>query len=150
MRKVITYGTFDLFHMGHLRLLERLRALGDHLTVAVSTDAFNALKGKKSVVCFEERMHIIAALRCVDEAIPEHDWSQKTVDIVSRDISVFGMGHDWQGHFDDLKAVCEVVYLPRTEGISTTLIRESITSPSEVRAVLTEDALPAPNAAVGR
>lgn len=150
MRKVITYGTFDLFHMGHLRLLERLRALGDHLTVAVSTDAFNARKGKKSVVCFEERMHIIAALRCVDDVIPEHDWSQKAVDIVSLDIAVFGMGHDWQGHFDDLRAMCEVVYLPRTEGISTTLIRESIVSPSEVRAVLTEEEVSATIVVAGR
>lgn len=138
MRKVITYGTFDLFHMGHLKLLERLRALGDHLTVAVSTDEFNEKKGKRSVVCFEERRHIIAALRCADEVIPEHDWSQKAVDIVSRDISVFGMGHDWTGHFDDLKVMCEVVYLPRTEGISTTLIRESIGTSQRVRAVLSE------------
>lgn len=150
MRKVITYGTFDLFHMGHLRLLERLRALGDHLTVAVSTDTFNTIKGKKSVVCFEERMHIIAALRCVDDVIPENDWSQKAVDIVSRGISVFGMGHDWQGHFDDLKPMCEVVYLPRTEGISTTLIRESIVSPTTVRAILTDIDAAAPNIAVGR
>ena len=150
MRKVITYGTFDLFHMGHLRLLERLRALGDHLTVAVSTDAFNACKGKTSVVCFEERMHIITALRCVDDVLAEHDWSQKPVDIVSRGIDVFGMGDDWRGHFDDLKAMCEVVYLPRTEGISTTLIRESIVSPMQVRALPTENDLPAPHVAAGR
>lgn len=129
MRKVITYGTFDLFHMGHLRLLERLRALGDHLTVAVSTDEFNALKGKASVVCFAERAHIVRALRCVDEVIPENTWAQKHTDIPELKISVFGMGDDWRGKFDELRDLCEVVYLPRTEGISTTLIRQSIASP---------------------
>lgn len=133
MRKVITYGTFDLFHMGHLRLLERLRALGDHLTVAVSTDAFNAQKGKTSVVCYEERAHIVRALRCVDEVIPENRWEQKRDDILSHEIAVFGMGGDWTGKFDELKDLCEVVYLPRTDGISTTLIRQSIASPDQTR-----------------
>lgn len=133
MRKIITYGTFDLFHMGHLRLLERLRDLGDHLTVAVSTDEFNALKGKASVVCFAERAHIVGALRCVDEVIPENTWVQKRADIIERSISVFGMGGDWKGKFDDLNDVCDVVYLPRTEGISTTLIRQSIASPETGR-----------------
>ena len=126
MRKIITYGTFDLFHMGHLRLLERLRELGDHLTVAVSTDDFNAEKGKASVVCFQERAHIVSALRCVDDVIPEQSWDQKRSDIIHRSIDIFGMGDDWVGKFDELKAVCQVVYLPRTEGISTTLIRRSI------------------------
>ena len=140
MRKVITYGTFDLFHMGHLRLLERLRALGDHLTVAVSTDEFNAVKGKASVVCFAERAHIVGALRCVDLVIPEHDWGQKRDDVRDHEISVFGMGGDWVGKFDDLKDLCEVVYLPRTEGISTTLLRQSIAKPGGERvAALTQD-----------
>lgn len=130
MRKVITYGTFDLFHMGHLRLLERLKALGDHLTVAVSTDAFNAGKGKAATVCYEERAHILTALRCVDDVIPENDWAQKREDIARLGIHVFGMGSDWAGKFDELKDLCEVVYLPRTEGISTTLIKESIVSPN--------------------
>ncbi len=135
MRKVITYGTFDLFHMGHLRLLERLRALGDHLTVAVSTDAFNAQKDKVATVCFEERAHILSALRCVDQVIPEENWGQKRDDIARLGISVFGMGGDWQGRFDELSDICEVVYLPRTEGISTTLLKESIASPTPLRVV---------------
>ncbi len=133
MRKVITYGTFDLFHMGHLRLLERLRALGDHLTVAVSSDAFNLAKGKTATVCYEERAHILRALRCVDEVIAEEAWDQKIDDIRRLAIQVFGMGSDWDGRFDDLKSLCEVIYLPRTEGISTTLIKESIASPTPVR-----------------
>lgn len=135
MRKVITYGTFDLFHMGHLRLLERLRALGDHLTVAVSTDGFNAGKGKQATVCYEERAHILAALRCVDAVIPEESWEQKVTDIRDLGIAVFGMGSDWDGKFDELKSLCEVVYLPRTEGISTTLLKESIASPSALKVV---------------
>ncbi|WP_374275568.1 adenylyltransferase/cytidyltransferase family protein [Brevundimonas sp.] len=133
MRKVITYGTFDLFHMGHLRLLERLREMGDHLTVAVSSDAFNAGKGKSATVCYEERAHILRALRCVDDVIAEDAWEQKADDIRRLGIHVFGMGSDWDGKFDDLKALCEVVYLPRTEGISTSLIKESIVSPTPVR-----------------
>ena len=133
MRKVITYGTFDLFHLGHLRLLERLRALGDHLTVAVSTDTFNLAKGKRSVVSFDDRVHIVAALRCVDEVIPETDWSQKTTDILARDIAVFGMGSDWTAKFDDLRAYCEVVYLTRTDGVSTTMLKDAIRSSSDVQ-----------------
>lgn len=133
MRKVITYGTFDLFHMGHLRLLERLRALGDHLTVAVSTDAFNAGKGKASVVCYEERAHILSALRCVDDVIAEETWAQKPDDIRRLGVQVFGMGSDWTGRFEELRDLCEVVYLPRTEGISTTLIKESIASPTSLK-----------------
>jgi glycerol-3-phosphate cytidylyltransferase len=135
MRKVITYGTFDLFHLGHLRLLERLRALGDHLTVAVSTDEFNAIKGKASVVCYAERAHIVAALRCVDVVMPETNWAQKRTDIAEHGIAVFGMGDDWAGKFDDLRDLCEVVYLSRTEGISTTMIRESIASPDMPKVV---------------
>jgi len=125
-RVVLTYGTFDLFHVGHLRLLERLRALGDHLIVAVSTDEFNAGKGKKSVISFYDRIEIVRGLKCVDLAIPETSWDQKPRDIVEHGVSIFGMGHDWTDKFDDLKAYCEVVYLPRTEGISTTHIKEGL------------------------
>ena len=124
--RVITYGTFDLLHIGHLNLLERLRALGDHLTVAISTDAFNAGKGKASVSPFVDRARIVAALRCVDAVIEEHDWAQKATDIAAHRIDIFGMGSDWEGKFDDLSALCRVVYLPRTEGISTTIVRETI------------------------
>lgn len=128
MIKVITYGTFDLFHVGHLNLLERLRELGDHLTVAVSTDEFNQLKSKKCTMPFEDRARIVSALRCVDEVIPECAWEQKIEDVVQRQISVFGIGEDWRGHFDFLEPHCRVVYLSRTQGISTTQLKEEISS----------------------
>ncbi|MFC4298638.1 MAG: adenylyltransferase/cytidyltransferase family protein [Castellaniella sp.] len=126
MKTILTYGTFDLFHIGHLRLLQRLRALGDRLIVGVSTDEFNHLKGKKTVVPFEDRIEIIRALDCVDLAIPEAAWEQKAGDIQQHAVSIFGMGSDWTGRFDELKAHCEVVYLPRTEGISSTHIRRTL------------------------
>lgn len=127
MKKVIlTYGTFDLFHIGHLNLLQRLRALGDELIVAVSTDEFNALKGKKTIVPFQDRIEIVRALQCVDLAIPEENWQQKVDDIHHYGVSIFGMGHDWEGHFDELRKHCEVVYLPRTEGISSTQLKASL------------------------
>jgi glycerol-3-phosphate cytidylyltransferase len=123
LKKVATYGTFDLFHIGHLRLLERLRSLGDHLTVFVSTDEFNDIKGKLSAIAYPERAAIVAALRCVDAVFPEWDWDQKIADIAAHEIDVFGMGDDWAGHFDFLKSRCEVVYLPRTPGVSSTRLR---------------------------
>ncbi|WXL27256.1 adenylyltransferase/cytidyltransferase family protein [Ectopseudomonas mendocina] len=127
MRKVVlTYGTFDLFHIGHLNLLNRLRELGDFLIVGVSTDAFNEGKGKKTIVGFEDRLRIVSSLKCVDLAIPEESWDQKISDIKKYGVSIFGMGHDWEGHFDELKSYCEVVYLPRTEGISTTAIKKTL------------------------
>jgi glycerol-3-phosphate cytidylyltransferase len=122
-KTVLTYGTFDLFHVGHLNLLERLRALGDRLVVGVSTDAFNASKSKQTIVRFEDRLRIVQAIGCVDLAIPEHSWDQKVADIREHEVSVFGMGADWTGRFDDLKPYCEVVYLPRTEGISSTSLK---------------------------
>ncbi len=123
MRKVITYGTYDLLHRGHINLLRRAKALGDHLIVGLSTDEFNALKGKEAYYTFEERRLVLEAVRYVDEVIPEERWEQKVDDVVRLGVDVFVMGDDWTGRFDDLKAVCEVVYLPRTEGISTTRIR---------------------------
>jgi glycerol-3-phosphate cytidylyltransferase len=132
MKRIITYGTFDLFHVGHLNLLERLRALGDHLTVGVSTDAFNDIKSKQCVVSYEERARIIAALRCVDAVIPEETWEQKPDDIRTLKIDVFGMGHDWAGRFDDLAQYCDIVYLPRTEGVSTTSLRTLISTPGAI------------------
>ncbi len=124
--RVLTYGTFDLFHIGHLRLLERLRGLGDHLTVGVSTDEFNALKGKRSIVPYADRAALVAACRFVDAVIPEEHWEQKRDDVVRLRIDVFGMGGDWEGHFDELGDVCKVVYLPRTEGISSTAIKDRL------------------------
>lgn len=128
MRKktILTYGTFDLFHIGHLRLLERLRAMGDRLVVGVSTDEFNASKGKKTVVPFADRINIVRGLRCVDVAIAETCWEQKAKDIAEYQVSILGMGDDWTGKFDDLGSLCQVVYLPRTEGISSTQIRNSL------------------------
>lgn len=126
MKRVITYGTFDLFHIGHLNLLERLRSLGDHLTVAVSTDEFNSVKNKICSMPFEERARIVGALRCVDRVIPEHSWEQKRHDVLQYGIAIFGMGADWEGHFDELNDLCEIVYLPRTDGISTTSLKQRI------------------------
>lgn len=127
-RTVITYGTFDLFHIGHLNLLSRLRGLGDRLIVGVSTDEFNAGKGKKSIIKFEDRIEIVRNLKCVDMAIPEESWDQKASDIKKYGVSVFGMGHDWDGKFDHLSELCEVVYLPRTENVSSTQIRQILTA----------------------
>lgn len=120
MKKVLTYGTFDLLHHGHIRLLERAKALGDHLTVAISSDEFNLGKGKVCVYPYEDRAYIVKALKCVDNVIPETCWEQKIQDVKEHDIDIFVMGDDWQGKFDFLKEYCEVIYLPRTEGISTT------------------------------
>lgn len=122
-RTVLTYGSFDLFHVGHLRLLEWLAAMGDRLVVAVSTDAFNAEKGKSSLIPYEYRAAIVGALACVDEVIPEESWAQKERDVRAVGADVLAMGDDWQGKFDHLSHLCEVVYLPRTEGVSTTTIK---------------------------
>jgi glycerol-3-phosphate cytidylyltransferase len=127
-RTVLTYGTFDLFHIGHLNILKRLSELGDRLIVGVSTDEFNALKGKKPVVPFEQRIEIVRAIRYVDLAIPEDRWSQKREDIETYDVSVFGIGEDWKGKFDDLEDKVEVVYLPRTSGISTTEMKRVLSA----------------------
>jgi len=126
MKKIITYGTFDLFHIGHLNILRRAKALGDYLVVAVSTDEFNAVKGKICTYPYEQRAEIVRAIKYVDEVIPENNWEQKATDIKSNDIDIFVMGNDWESKFDFLKEFCEVVYLPRTEGISTTEIKNQI------------------------
>ena len=126
MKKVITYGTFDLFHIGHLYILKRAKALGDYLIVAISSDAFNAIKGKKAYYSDQERMEIVKAIRYVDEVILEESWDQKVRDVQEHQVDVFVMGHDWEGKFDFLKDYCEVVYLPRTEGISSTKIKEDL------------------------
>lgn len=125
-KTVLTYGTFDLFHIGHLRLLERARALGDRLVVAISTDEFNAGKGKRSIIPFEQRKQIVEAIRHVDLVIPETAWEQKVSDVKDHDVDVFVMGDDWTGKFDFLKEHCEVVYLARTKNISTTEISQEL------------------------
>ena len=126
MKKVITYGTYDLLHVGHINLLRRARDLGDYLIVVVSSDEFNAIKGKKAYYSFEDRKKILEAIRYVDEVLPEYTWEQKIDDVVNNNVDVFVMGDDWTGKFDFLKDYCEVVYLPRTEGISTTKIKQDL------------------------
>ncbi len=126
MKKVITYGTFDLLHWGHIHLLKRAKALGDYLIVAISSDEFNRIKHKEAYHSYEHRKLIIEAIRYVDEVIPENNWEQKRDDIEKYGIDVFVMGDDWEGEFDFLKDVCEVVYLPRTEGISTSQIKDEL------------------------
>lgn len=127
MKRVITYGTFDLLHYGHIRLLKRAKALGDYLIVALSTDEFNALKKHKEAYnSYAERKYILEAIRYVDEVIPEKDWEQKQTDIQKYQINTFVMGDDWTGQFDFLKPYCKVVYLPRTPGISTTKIKADL------------------------
>lgn len=123
MKKVITYGTFDLLHWGHIRILERAKALGDHLTVVLSTDEFNELKHKQAYHPYEQRKYILEAIKYVDKVIPECSWDQKVNDIIDEKIDIFVMGDDWEGHFDFLKPYCEVVYLERTQNISTTKIK---------------------------
>ena len=120
MKTILTYGTFDLFHIGHLNILKRLKEQGDRLIVGVSTDEFNALKGKRPIVPFEQRIEIVRSIRYVDEAIAEDSWEQKRRDIATYGVDVFGIGEDWKGKFDDLEDKVEVVYLPRTTGVSTT------------------------------
>lgn len=126
MKKVITYGTFDLIHAGHINILRQAKAMGDHLIVALSTDEFNAGKHKEAYHSYENRKLILEAIRYVDEVIPENTWGQKTSDVKGYDVDIFVMGDDWEGKFDFLKEDCEVVYLPRTVGISTTKIKKDL------------------------
>ncbi|BDR60076.1 glycerol-3-phosphate cytidylyltransferase [Lactobacillus xylocopicola] len=127
MKKVITYGTFDLLHYGHVRLLKRAKELGDYLIVGLSTDQFNELqKHKEAYNTYAERKYILEAIRYVDEVIPEQNWDQKATDIQKYGIDAFVMGDDWRGQFDFLKPACEVVYLARTPGISTSKIKDDL------------------------
>ncbi len=127
MKKIITYGTFDLLHYGHINLLRRAKALGDYLVVALSTDEFNwNEKQKKCYFSYEERKSLLEAIRYVDLVIPEESWEQKKSDIKEFRIDTFVMGNDWEGKFDELKELCEVVYLPRTPEISTTQIKKDL------------------------
>lgn len=126
MIKVITYGTFDLLHHGHINLLRRARELGDHLTVALSTEAFNAGKGKECFHPYEERAAVLQAIRYVDHVIPEITWEQKIPNVLEHNIDIFVMGDDWSGKFDFLAEHCRVVYLPRTPGVSTSLIKREL------------------------
>ena len=132
MRRVITYGTFDLLHYGHINLLRRAKQYGDYLIVALSTDEFNwREKQKKSYFSYEQRKQLLESVRYVDLVIPEEAWEQKRSDIKEYHIDTFVMGDDWVGKFDDLKDLCEVVYLPRTPEISTTQIKTELNKKTE-------------------
>ena len=127
MKRVITYGTFDLLHYGHINLLKRAKALGDYLIVALSTDEFNwNSKQKKCYFSYEKRKQLLEAIRYVDLVIPEESWEQKTEDVKQYRADTFVMGDDWEGEFDFLKPQCKVVYLPRTPEISTTQIKREL------------------------
>jgi len=125
---VITYGTFDMFHVGHLRLLKRLKEMGDELIVAVSTDDFNELKGKKTLIPYSQRVEILSSIKYVDRIIPEENWEQKIKDVEKYKVDTFVIGNDWEGEFDFLEEYCEVKYLERTEDISTTQLKKSLTN----------------------
>lgn len=136
MKTVITYGTFDLLHYGHIEILRRAKELADggKLIVGVSTDEFNAVKGKKSHMSYEKRKELVEAIRYVDLVIPENNWEQKREDVQKYNVDVFVMGNDWEGKFDELKEFCEVVYLPRTRTISSTELRKLIAQLEAVQA----------------
>lgn len=127
MKRVITYGTFDLLHYGHINLLRRAKALGDYLIVVLSTDEFNwNEKHKKCYFSYEIRKQLLEAIRYVDLVIPEENWDQKITDVQEYHVDTFVMGDDWVGKFDFLKPYCDVVYLPRTPEISTTQIKKDL------------------------
>lgn len=126
MKKVITYGTFDLLHYGHINILKRAKELGDYLIVALSTNEFNEIKGKKCFFSYEERKSLVEAIRYVDLVIPEKNWDQKINDIHEFKVDIFVIGDDWKGKFDLLKEYCDVVYLERTPEISTSKIKNEL------------------------
>lgn len=128
MKRVLTYGTFDLLHYGHIRILERAKKLGDYLIVALSTDEFNAIKNKKAYHNYETRKKMLEAIRYVDLVIPENEWEQKINDVKEYHVDVVVMGSDWKDSekFEILRPYCDVVYLDRTEGVSTTKIKKDL------------------------
>ena len=138
---LITYGTFDLFHIGHVRLLKRIKERGDKLIVAVSTDEFNRSKGKKTIIPFDQRVEIVKAIKYVDEVIPENNWDQKKDDIIKYNIDEFIMGGDWEGKFDELKEFCDVSYLPRTNDISSSALKDSLREISKISTTKLKDAI---------
>lgn len=128
MSTIITYGTFDLFHVGHVRLLKRLSESCERLIVGCSTDEFNTLKGKKCIFHYTDRAEILSSCRYVDQVFPENSWEQKVEDIKKYNADIFAIGDDWEGKFDFLETEghCRVMYLPRTKGISTTEVRSTV------------------------
>ena len=144
MKRILTYGTYDLLHYGHIRLLQRAKALGDYLIVALSTDEFNELKGKKAYHNYETRKKMLEAIRYVDLVIPEQNWEQKISDVRKYEVDIVVMGSDWAGSdkFDYLQDYCEVVYLDRTEGVSTTKIKRDLNLQEPVNGI---NQIPTPN-----
>lgn len=129
--RVLTFGTFDVFHLGHLRLLERAREHGTHLAVGVSTDELNeAKKGRIPIYSYSERAAIVGALRCVDEVFPEESLERKRQYLMNHEADVLVMGNDWAGRFDEFRDICSVIYISRTPSISTTALIERIQLPS--------------------
>lgn len=128
MKRILTYGTFDLLHYGHIRLLKRAKNMGDYLIVALSTDEFNILKGKKTYFDYETRKKILEAIRYVDLVIEENSWEQKSNDVKIYNVDVVVMGSDWKNSekFEYLREICDVVYLDRTEGVSTSKIKREL------------------------
>lgn len=126
MKKVLTYGTFDLFHRGHENIIKTARSFGDYIIVGLSTDEFNSQKEKKAHDSYETRKSNLLKTGMVDEVIPEYTWDQKREDILNNKIDIFIMGSDWKGKFDDLNDICEVIYPERTPGISSTMLREAL------------------------
>jgi len=125
-KTIITYGTFDMFHVGHLNLLRRLSEMADRVVVGVSTDEFNLSKGKKTLIPYEQRAQIVEAIEYVDLVIPEESWEQKLSDVKDHGVDIFAIGKDWEGKFDFLEELCEVQYLERTRSISTTDLKRSL------------------------
>ena len=126
MKTVITYGSFDILHKGHINLLKRAKSLGDKLIVAISSDEFNEGKHKTALLNYENRKYVLEAIKYVDLVIPEESWEQKIIDVKNYNVDTFVIGDDWEGKFDFLKEYCEVVYLKRTNDISSTQIRNDI------------------------
>ncbi len=126
MTKIITYGTFDVLHYGHINLLKRAKSLGDELIVGLSTDAFNKMKNKTSFYNYEKRKLLLESIKYVDFVIPEENWEQKINDIIKYDIDIFVIGDDWKGKFDYLNKYCKVIYLPRTPNVCSTTTKEYI------------------------
>lgn len=127
MKKIITYGTFDLLHYGHINLLKKAKELGDYLIVGLSTDEFNInSKNKKSFFSYEQRKILLEAIKYVDLVIPENNWEQKIKDVTKYNVDIFVIGNDWKNKFDFLNTECEVIYLERTPEISTTQIKNEL------------------------
>ena len=126
MKRVITYGTFDVLHYGHINLLKRAKAFGDYLIVVLSSDEFNKIKNKNSYYTFEQRKIILEACRYVDLVVPEYNWEQKIEDVKKYQVDVFVMGDDWDGKFNFLKEYCDVVYLPRTPNVCSSATKEHL------------------------